>query len=199
MAERGGPRRRPGGAGTPAEHAVLGLLELDAGAGHGYDLARHLAPGQPLAAVFRLEPGMLYHHLKGLARAGWATATLEPQAARPPRRVYRITPAGRAELRRWLVEPVAHTRDLRLSFLVKLFFARSLDPALAAALVAAQRARTDSLAAALAAQLAVVHDPDADPGAHFARLVLDLRLAQTGAAADWLERLDADDAGTAAS
>jgi hypothetical protein len=39
----------------PAEHAILGLLVLDEGTGHGYDLARHFGDGQPLADVIRLQ------------------------------------------------------------------------------------------------------------------------------------------------
>lgn len=177
----------------PAEHAILGLLLLDDGAGHGYDLARHFAEGQPLAGVIRLEPGMLYHHLKKLSRSGWATASLEHQGSRPPRMVYRITDAGRAELRRWLREPVAHTREIRLEFLVKLYFARRLDPHLAQRLVAEQLETCRRLEASLAAQLeraqaAGNNDPE------FSRLVLDLRLRQTRAAIAWLGTMTEDGA-----
>ena len=178
----------------PAEHAILGLLALEDGdgRGYGYDLARHFGEGQPLAEVLRLEPGMLYHHLKKLARAGWVEAAVEPQGTRPPRRVYRLTRAGRAELGRWLAEPVRHTREIRLEFLVKLYFARRLDPERAARLLAEQRETCRRLEESLAGQLARL---DADQGAEpterdaraFTRLVLELRLAQTRAAAAWLE------------
>ena len=181
------------GAEMPAEHAILGLLALDDddGRGYGYDLARHFGDGQPLAEVIRLEPGMLYHHLKKLARAGWVVADVEPQGTRPPRRVHRLTPAGRAELARWLAEPVAHTRELRLEFLVKLYFARRLDPARAARLLAEQRETCLRLEASLAGQLArLEEEPAVDPleERSFTRLVLDLRLAQTRAAIAWLEQ-----------
>jgi DNA-binding PadR family transcriptional regulator len=183
---------------APAAQAILGLLQLaeqgaadsaDGASGYGYDLARHFGPGQPLAEIIHLEPGMLYHHLKRLARAGWVDGTLEPQGARPPRQVYRITPAGREELRRWLAEPVARTREIRLEFLLKLYFARRLDPALAARLVAEQAARLRRLDASLAEQIASLEDAGDDEGRDVTRLVLDLRLAQTRAAVKWLERL----------
>src|ERR687896_1243600 len=103
----------------PAEHAILGLLALEDGAGHGYDLSRHFGEGRPLAAVLRLEVGMLYHPLKKLARAGWVAPVAGAAESRPPRQVYALTDAGRAELVRWLGEPVAHTREIRLEFLVK--------------------------------------------------------------------------------
>ena len=184
----------------PAEHAILGLLALDdgerAGHGYGYDLARHFGEGQPLAEVLRLEPGMLYHHLKKLARAGWVEATVEARGARPPRRVYRLTGAGRAELGRWLGAPVARTREIRLEFLVKLYFARRLDPARAVRLVAEQRETFRRLEDSLARQLARL-TAEADAGEEnaaedraFRRLVLELRLAQTRAATGWLNAVE---------
>jgi DNA-binding PadR family transcriptional regulator len=182
-------QERQSGAEMPAEHAILGLLVLDEGTGHGYDLARHFGDGQPLADVIRLEPGMLYHHLKKLAKTGWVTSTTEPQGNRPPRLVYKITPEGRKELKRWLQEPVARTREIRLEFLVKLYFARRLDPALATRLLSEQRETLHKLAESLANQLA--SDPEAG-GDPFPRLVLDLRLEQTRAALSWLDRVDGE-------
>jgi PadR family transcriptional regulator, regulatory protein AphA len=175
----------------PAEHAILGLLSLDDGAGHGYDLARHFGEGQPLGGVLRLEPGMLYHHLKKLQRAGWLTSTVEPQGSRPPRQVYRITDEGRGELARWLQEPVARTREIRLEFLVKLYFARRFDPDLATRLIAEQRETCERLEHSLSSQLETFDETVAEDEQAFSRLVLELRLAQTRAAIAWLERATA--------
>ncbi|MDP9356761.1 MAG: PadR family transcriptional regulator [Chloroflexota bacterium] len=173
-----------------AAHAILGLLEMDEGSSHGYDLARHFGDSQPLAQVIHLEPAMLYHHLKRLARAGWATATVEPQGTRPARQVYQITTTGRAELRRWLSEPVAHTREIRLEFLVKLYLAERLDPDLAARLLADQFDTCRRLEASLVSQLAALTPADADSSDRvFVRRVLELRLAQTRAAVRWLARV----------
>jgi DNA-binding PadR family transcriptional regulator len=175
----------------PAEHAILGLLSLDDGSGHGYDLARHFGEGQPLGSVLRLEPGMLYHHLKKMERVGWVTSTVEPQGSRPPRQVYRIAEAGEAELQRWLREPVAHTREIRLEFLVKLYFARRLDPDLATRLIAEQRETCERLEQSLASRLATLETPPEDDDRTFSRLVFELRLAQTRAAIEWLTRAGA--------
>jgi DNA-binding PadR family transcriptional regulator len=192
-----GASRGSAAAIQPAAHAILGLLLLaeqdtaagSAGAGYGYDLARHFGAGQPLAEIIHLEPGMLYHHLKRLDRAGWVEGWLEPQGSRPPRQVYRITAAGRDELWRWLAEPVARTREIRLEFLVKLYFARRLDPELATRLVAEQRDRLRHLEVSLADQIAALTNAG-DGDRTFTRLVLDLRLAQTRAALEWLADLD---------
>lgn len=178
----------------PAEHAILGLLALDTGAGHGYDLARHFGDRQPLAGVIRLEPGMIYHHLKKLARVGWVTPVAQPEAVRVTRQVYALTPAGREELARWLGEPVGHTREIRLDFLVKLYFARRLDPARASRLLADQRARLQELERTLADRHAIQATPPsgASDDPDFGRLVLDLRLAQTRAAISWLAGVEAE-------
>jgi DNA-binding PadR family transcriptional regulator len=169
----------------PAEHAVLGLLYFEEGGGHGYDLARHFGDDQPLGDVLKLEPGMLYHHLKKLARTGWVTVDVEPQGTRPPRQVYTLTDDGKTELLRWLREPVQHTRDIRLDFLVKLYFARLLDPALATDLIHGQLAKSREMESSLETRLAESNAPAND----FARQVLDLRLLQTRAAITWLESL----------
>src|SRR5215217_2921591 len=126
--------------GMAAEHAILGLLALNgSGIGHGYDLARQFSPDAPLGNVVRLEPGMVYHHLKKLERLGWVTPMPETGPGRPSRRPIALSSSGTTELRRWLAEPVARTREIRLDFLVKLYLALLLDPALAVRLVDEQR------------------------------------------------------------
>ena len=178
----------------PAEHAILGLLAraADDGAGYGYDLARSFSDGQPLAEILRLEPGMLYHHLKKLDRAGWIEAEPEAESSgsRPPRRLYRLTGAGRAQLDRWLGEPVTHTREIRLEFLVKLYFVRLLQPDRVSALIAEQRETLRRIAATMAAQQTAL-DSAAPEGAAsdraFTHLVLELRRRQTQAAIAWLD------------
>ena len=139
-------------AGQPAEHALLGLLSLAGGTAHGYELARRFERGRPLGEVL-LQSAMLYKHLKKLARLGWVTLSFVDQAPRPPRQLCQLTPAGEAELRRWLGEPVARTREVRLEFLVKLYFAWRLEPAKAERLARDQREIVLGLAESLAEQL----------------------------------------------
>jgi PadR family transcriptional regulator AphA len=177
----------------PAEHALLGLLLLAGGTAHGYELARRFRRGQPLGDVIRLEQAMLYKHLKKLARLGWLTMTVEDQAPRPPRQVCHLTPAGEAELQRWLTEPVVRTREIRLEFLVKLYFALHIDSSLARRLASEQHAVVRQLADSLAHQLNHLSTPETvrEPAddATFRRLVLQLRLDQTEAAAHWLDQV----------
>jgi PadR family transcriptional regulator AphA len=54
---------------------------------------------------------------------------------RPPRKLYELTPAGRAALDAWLAEPVGRIREIRLEFLLKLYFLHEAEPAAERALV----------------------------------------------------------------
>jgi PadR family transcriptional regulator, regulatory protein AphA len=181
-------------SGMPAEHALLGLLAVsDTGSGHGYDLARQFSPDAPLGNVLRLEPGMVYHHLKKLERLGWVAVVPGEATGRPARRLFALSPSGRAELERWLSEPVAHTREIRLDFLVKLYLALLLDPKLAVQLIGEQRDRCSVLVELLTERLrrAAIAKSDGSSSS-FGEMVLDMRLAQTRAALDWLDRVGRD-------
>lgn len=182
------PRTRPGRASMPAEHAVLALLADAGGTGHGYDLARQFQASQPLGEVLRLEPSMLYHHLKKLERNGWVTTAVEPQGSRPPRQVHTLTESGRAEVDGWLADPVQRTREIRLEFLVKLYFARRLSPESVPDLIDRQRAILGNALDRLRDQIATTAGTT-DEDAGFTRDALDLRLRQTQAAIDWLDGL----------
>ena len=184
------PARRP--SRHPAEtdaagYAVLALLADAGGSGHGYDIARQFGDGQPLGEILRLETGMVYHHLKKLERRGWATATTEPQGNRAPRQPHTITAAGRDALALWLAEPVGRTREIRLEFLVKLYFARRLEPERVADLITRQRTVLTEAVARLSGEMEQLSGHDED--AAFVRDVLALRVGQTGAAIAWLDGL----------
>ncbi|MFL5732678.1 MAG: PadR family transcriptional regulator [Chloroflexia bacterium] len=166
----------------PAAYALLGLLAD--GPAHGYELHRAFAPAGPLADVYRLEINQLYSLLKKLAEMGLVEeAGFEPVGSAPPRRYFSITPSGREELDRWLLEPVPHTREVRLEFLVKLYFAIGRGPDQARDLLVAQRKTTFSMICGLKEQLGSVSLPPDD----FRRLVLELRLKQSEAVLGWLD------------
>jgi PadR family transcriptional regulator AphA len=159
------------------EQTLLGLL-----AGrprHGYDLAREFADGTTLGDIVHLESGMLYAHLKKLQKEGWVAAEMEPQASRPPRRIFSLTAEGETELNRWLSEPVSKTRDTRLDFLLKLYTARMLRPELAEHLINSQGEVIETFVESLREQI----DRETDD---FRRLVLEMRLAQNLALLTWL-------------
>jgi len=184
-----GPKASPLG---PAEFALLGLLAQsrnergDLESVHGYDLTRHFNEGA-LAEIIRLEPGMLYHYLKKLGRAGFISTTVEHQHSRPDRQMHALTQVGDIALRGWLAAPVHATREIRLTFLLKLYLARRIDPDLAATLIDDQHQVTATLVESLSSQLAKTASANDDD--RFRRNVLELRLSQTQAALDWLASL----------
>src|SRR5579875_2569376 len=127
----------------PLHHAVLVLL-ADKPA-HGYELRASFeeAVGEQWGG---LNIGHLYQILDRLGRDG---------LIKPDRLVHRITPAGRAELDRWLAEPAERTRGYRDDFFLKLMAAaRRGDPAVLDGVLRRQRAHLlrelHSLAAAKA-------------------------------------------------
>lgn len=168
--------------GMTPEHALLGVLAAtESGTGHGYDLARSFAPGSPLGSVLHLEAGMIYHHVKKLEKLGWLRVVSDG-GRRPGRRTVAITGEGRDELRRWLEEPVLHTREVRLEFLVKLYLALRLDEDTARRLTNEQRV----LLAEVRETLARTPVPALETAPEFGALVRDLRAMQTEAAESWL-------------
>lgn len=166
----------------PAAYALLGLLAD--GASHGYDLHRPFAPGGQLANVYRLEINQLYALLKKLAELGLIEqAGAELVGSAPPRRYYSITQSGLEELDKWLRLPVSHPREIRLEFLVKLYFAFKRNPDDVRLLLDAQRVVTLRVLEGIQAQLSAA----SLEGEPFNRSVLELRLRQCAAVLDWLD------------
>ncbi|HWE62283.1 MAG TPA: PadR family transcriptional regulator [Chloroflexota bacterium] len=181
------PLRRPLDAADPARHVLLGLL-LD-GPRHGYDLARSFAPGTVLGSVVHLGSSHLYALLSRLERDGLVRGEVEDQRARPPRHVYHITEAGRAEVVRWVAEPVARPRDVLLDFPLKLYLARHLNPQDAADLVARQRALFEPYLDGLMREQEVGDHVSSPPEDHaFIELLRQGRIARTEATLAWLDR-----------
>ncbi len=120
----------------PAEYALLGLLWN--GPRHGYELHRSFASNQELGAICRLEQSQLYAFLKKLEQLGYLESTLEPQEGRPPRRLLGLTTKGRQTFRQWIEAPVSRPREVRLLFLLKLYFARAFGAATILTLITRQ-------------------------------------------------------------
>ena len=87
-----------------------------------------------------LNIGHLYQVLDRLSRDGLIESQRQPQPVKPDRIVHRITPAGRAELNRWLTEPSSRTRGYRDDFFLKLMAAAQAgDPGTLAGVLSRQR------------------------------------------------------------
>ena len=120
----------------PLHHAVLALLS--AKPAHGYELKTSFdqAVGDQWGG---LNIGHIYQILDRLARDGLIDSQRQPQQVKPDRVVHRLTPAGRAELDRWLAEPAIPARGYRDDFFLKVMAAvRSADPAVLPAVLGRQ-------------------------------------------------------------
>ena len=109
------------------------LLALLAGqSSHGYQLRARLAMALgPLAEA--LNEGQVYVTLGRLEKSGLVSSRRDAQAARPDRKVYALTPAGRARVEEWL-EDTSWPKPAPAEFHLKLVAAA------AAGLAEAQRA-----------------------------------------------------------
>jgi DNA-binding PadR family transcriptional regulator len=108
------PATRP-----PLDYALLGLLNQEPASGYAL---RRIFQTTPLR-IYSDSPGSIYPALRRLHRLGLVAAARERSGRH--RRTYRITPAGRRLLRRWLEAPLMYEEvasghggpELRLAFL----------------------------------------------------------------------------------
>ncbi len=159
----------------PGEHVVLGLLGLRPM--HGYEMARLFAQ-EDLVTVCPVEQSLLYTYLRNLEDRALVRWEERRVGNRPPRKLYELTPAGQQELDAWLREPVGRIREIRLDFLLKLYFLHQTDPAAERGLIARQIAVCEGYARTLRKSL------DSHEG--FPLLVARSKLSAAIATLDWL-------------
>ena len=100
--------------------AALGLLAQEPGS--GYDLLRHFE--KSMANVWPATQSQLYGELNKLAEAGLIEVSdIGPRG----RKEYRITDAGRAELRRWVTNP-QDDPPFRSTGLLRVFLLGEIPP-----------------------------------------------------------------------
>jgi PadR family transcriptional regulator, regulatory protein AphA len=120
---------------TTTEGAVLGLVAF--GERSGYELA-HLAANS-VRHLWIPSQSQIYKTLPRLAGRGLARKRQVEQQGRPDKALYRISPAGRKALRRWLDEVEEEPASGRVVFPLKLFFCSFASPGTAQAQLAAYR------------------------------------------------------------
>jgi PadR family transcriptional regulator AphA len=159
------------------EQVLLGFLM--GGAVHGYEL--HGRVEEELGWIWTMGVSNIYGALKRLEQAGQVESTLTPQENRPPRKVYRITPAGRSSFLDWVQRAVPSIRDMRVEFPAKLYFFHALDLRGAGELIVAQEAVCRERIERLERRAARCGPRDFD------RLVFDFRRRQIEAILAWLK------------
>lgn len=78
---------------------LLSVMEQAGGELYGYQIAKQLQRDD--SRITLIKQGALYPVLRTLSANGLLASRVEPSLAGPPRRYYRITPAGREVLARW--------------------------------------------------------------------------------------------------
>src|ERR1035437_1602465 len=165
----------------PVEYALLGLLRLSPR--HGYDLLNEFRPEADLGEALRVDLSNLYAALKRLERQGLVSSEVQAVGSRPPRNVYDLTPVGRAEFERWLLEPVRHNRDIRLDFILKLFFVPRIAPEQLGELLDRQ------FAAAFEQLQRLQNELKGHPPGSFGWVLRQMRLTAIQGTIAWLEEL----------
>jgi DNA-binding PadR family transcriptional regulator len=111
-------------------HAIL--VSLCEQSGSGYELAHRF--DRSIGYFWSATHQQIYRTLRAMEDDGWVSATLVVQRGRPDKKVYTVSGTGRAELARWIAEPLTgrggalsdtRTRDVA----VKLRGAAYGDPA----------------------------------------------------------------------
>lgn len=168
----------------PAEYVILGLLKMQPM--HGYEMFQQFESGTP-GQIVHLEMSQMYAFLKKLERLKLIEAELESQGARPPRKIFHLTRSGHDVFLQWLMEPVEKPRDIRILFLIKLYFMERFLPTHTAALVDQQISACQRFLEYLEAKHSPV--PSSGDEAFFDHIVLRSRIHQTRSLLDWLHEL----------
>lgn len=168
----------------PAEYAILGLLESQPM--HGYEMFQQFKNGA-LGQIVHLEMSQMYAFLKKLERLKYIEAQLETHGPRPSRKIFRLTEQGRRTFFQWLKEPVERPREIRILFLIKLYFVRQFTPEETGPLIDQQIVACQNFLDHLESQHTL--PLEASDGAFFDHVVLRGRIYQTRSLLDWLHEL----------
>lgn len=166
---------------TPTAYAILGLLRERSM--HGYEIAQYFKPETELGQVVPAEMSTVYTFLKDLQEHGLIRGERVTVGARPPRTVFSLTAEAEPLFLDWVGRPVARIREVRLDFLIKLYFAQRLGTKEARTLIGAQiTVCRDYLERQQAGQR------DLNP-ASFERLVQESKFTAAESTLSWLERI----------
>lgn len=165
-------------------HALLGLLAVRPMS--GYDLKKVIDAS--IGHFWSADQSQIYRTMATLVDEGLATRRTIVQDDRPNLHEHSLTPAGRDELARWLRSPVPQP-PTREPFLMRLFFAGSLDANEIDALLTEREAEVQHLLDALTA-IDIPSEPPA--GVTATELILrtatrDHGIAHARAELDWLD------------
>jgi len=158
------------------ERVVLSLLALRPM--HGYEMTCFIVD-EGLSDVCPVEQSTLYTYLRNNEARGLVEWTEERVGLRPPRKTYSLTAEGRLLIEEWLRKPVARMREVRLEFLIKLFFLKRLDESAFRQLLVAQVSACEEY---------LVHLDERNVASDFSRLVVRSKRSAAEATLGWLRQ-----------
>jgi len=159
------------------QYALLGVLR--GGARHGYEIRQYIE--NHLGSTWHVSTSQLYALLKRLEDRGWLRSSVKLQQARPSKRVFSLTRQGKNVFDQWVCSPTVHVRDLRVEFLVKLFFIRTLKLDGGSSLLKSQVHVLEAMRKKLSAMQEQLDDG-------FQKLVLDSRITIVESWLNWLDK-----------
>ncbi len=169
------PRRQ---APLTIEHAILGFLQERPL--HAYALHQELSAPDALGQIWYVKLSHFYALVNKLIQAGYLLSEDDLHES-PPRKLLRITNAGRTAFAEWLRGPVTDPDQLRIDLLARLYFAQQTGPEAVQHLLTNQRAVVRAWRDHLRRQLVQrAHQPDAG-------LFLQLRVRQMESLLRWLD------------
>lgn len=158
--------------------SLLGFLQD--GPQSGYDLEAVIDGS--IGRFWNVTKSQIYRELRVLEDGGFVSSA-EPAAR--ARRVYKLTPLGRAAFRAWLVHEPG--RDLtRIPFLLQVFFGEALPAEVLSARVRARRAFYAAQREEYARRL-----PEVESAAPFGALTMRFGLRYAEASLAWLDDIEA--------
>lgn len=119
----------------PTDHRELSLAEwtvlavVDEQPAHGFAVAALTAPRAELGRIWQIPRPVVYRSIGRLEEVELVVAVGEEPGRGPRRQIVAATDEGSAEVRRWLVTPVLHVRDVRSQLLMKLALLAGAGPA----------------------------------------------------------------------
>jgi DNA-binding PadR family transcriptional regulator len=166
---------------SPTGYVILGMLRHNPRS--GYEIKQIV--DRSTRFFWAASYGQIYPELRKLAKAGLVEGEAKAQGGRK-RTVYRLTAAGRTELRRWLSEE-PQVLELRDEGLLKLFFSSAGSPGDAIKSVEARQRIYERKLAALR-EIEPYAAASVDDGDPFPYLVLRFGIESSEWAIGWCER-----------
>lgn len=102
--------------------ALLGFLIDDEK--HGYELFKDIADIADFGQIYSVKIGRLYSVLNRMETERFISSRVDSEGNRPPKKIFKINEKGLEAFNNWMSEPIQHGRDIRINFLVKLYFSR---------------------------------------------------------------------------